>query len=117
MISFFVYMLRCVDGSFYVGNTDQLEIRMAQHHDGTFPDSYTHERRPVELVWFQEFPTRDEALNRERQIKGWSREKKIALVDENWDRVKALSESWETSKTPSTPALRASAQGEREGES
>jgi putative endonuclease len=111
---FVVYMLRCVDGSFYVGQTDQLEIRLVQHHDGAFPACYTFEKRPVELVWFEEFVSRDEALNRERQIKGWSRKKKIALMDQDWARVSAWSKGREMLGRPSTAPLRGSAQGERE---
>ncbi|MFO1269072.1 MAG: GIY-YIG nuclease family protein, partial [Rubrivivax sp.] len=61
MKPFFVYMLRCADGSYYVGHTDELERRIAQHRAGEIP-GYTHERRPVELVWSQEAATREEAL-------------------------------------------------------
>ncbi|MFO1295518.1 MAG: GIY-YIG nuclease family protein [Rubrivivax sp.] len=70
MKPFFVYMLRCADGSYYVGHTDELERRIAQHRAGEIP-GYTHERRPVELVWSQEAATREEALAAERQVKGW----------------------------------------------
>jgi predicted GIY-YIG superfamily endonuclease len=67
----------------------------------------------VELVWFDEFPTRDEALARERQLKGWSRKKKLALIEKDWARIKALSKGRERDGRPSTPPLRGSAQGER----
>jgi len=89
---FFVYMLRCADGSFYVGHTDELERRVAQHQAGEIP-GYTHERRPVELAWMQEVATRDEALAGELRVKGWSRAKKQALIDGDWARVSALARS------------------------
>ena len=68
------YMLRCADGSFYVGCTTDLEARMGDHQAGTH-SGYTATRRPVELVWAEEFQHLDE-----RQIKGWSRAKKQALI-------------------------------------
>ncbi|MFC3815466.1 GIY-YIG nuclease family protein [Lysobacter sp. GCM10012299] len=86
---FWTYMLRCADGSFYLGHTDDIERRMDQHHGGQHA-CYTQRRRPVTLVFSQEFPTREEALVAERQIKGWSRAKKLALIDGDWDRIKRL---------------------------
>ena len=88
-MSFWAYMLRCVDGSFYVGHSDDLESRIAQHHAGSLP-GYTHNRRPVKLVWSEEFPDRDQAFAAERQIKGWSRVKKQALIEGNWAAVSRL---------------------------
>ncbi|MEH3035915.1 MAG: GIY-YIG nuclease family protein [Sphingomonas adhaesiva] len=81
---FHAYLLRCSDGSYYAGHTDHLEHRVAQHQGGAIP-GYTHDRRPVELAWSQEFSTRDEALAAERRIKGWSRAKKEALIVSDWD--------------------------------
>ncbi|HEX6363306.1 MAG TPA: GIY-YIG nuclease family protein, partial [Albitalea sp.] len=99
MKPFFVYMLRCADGSYYVGHTDDLEHRVAKHHAGEI-QGYTSERRPVELVWAQETATREEALAAEQRIKGWSRAKKEALIAGDWDRVKQLARS--RSAGPST---------------
>ena len=82
-----VYILRCSDDSYYVGMTDNLELRFAQHQSGFDPKSYTHSRRPVELVWSQTFVTHDEAFQREHQIKGWSRAKKEALIRGDWDEI------------------------------
>ncbi len=90
MRPFFVYMLRCNDGSYYVGHTDDLELRMAQHHEGTF-GGHTSRKRPVELVWSDELGSRDEALEREMQLKGWTRAKKEALIAGDWGRIKRLS--------------------------
>lgn len=78
-MTFHAYMLRCADGSFYLGHTDDLERRIAQHHLGDIPGC-TQRRRPVELVWSQDFPSRIEALEAERRIKGWTRVKKEALI-------------------------------------
>ncbi len=72
-------MLQCADGHFYIGHTDNLEARFAAHQSGLI-GGYTQNRRPVALVWWQDFPTRTEAIAAERQIKGWSRAKKKALI-------------------------------------
>jgi len=86
---FWVYMLRCSDGSFYVGHTDELDRRMTQHDDGRYC-RWTRSRRPLQLVWSQEFATRDEAKTAEKKLKGWSRAKKQALVDGDLDRLSLL---------------------------
>jgi tRNA/rRNA methyltransferase len=80
MRPFYAYMLRCADESYYVGHTDDLEQRLAEHVAGLPSGSYTASRRPVSLVWSQEFPTREEALAAELRVKKWSRAKKEALV-------------------------------------
>lgn len=84
---FYVYILECFDGSYYTGHTDNLEMRIAAHENGSF-GGYTKEKRPLKVVFVQEFQTRDEAFAAERQIKGWSRNKKQALLIKNWDLVK-----------------------------
>jgi len=87
---FYVYILRCADGSFYTGHTDDLELRIAEHEAGAF-QGYTKKRLPVELVFADEFPSREDALDREKQIKGWSRAKKEALIAGDWEQLKCLS--------------------------
>ncbi len=82
-------MLKCADGHYYVGHTDNLEARFAGHQSGTI-GGYTHSRRPVELVWSETFGNREEAITAERQIKGWSRAKKRALIDGDWDLISEL---------------------------
>lgn len=86
---FWAYILHCVDNSYYTGHTDDLERRLAQHNLGTLP-CYTRKRRPLRLVYSQEFETRIEALSAERQIKGWSRAKKEALSAKDWKAVGRL---------------------------
>ena len=90
-LPFFAYMLRCADGAYYVGHTDDLGNRIAQHHHGQIP-GYTATRRPVELVWNDTFPSRIEALQAERKIKGWSRAKKAALIQGDWAAIQRLAQ-------------------------
>src|SRR3546814_12574991 len=76
--------------------TDNLEQRIAQHQSGEIA-GYTQKRRPVSLVWQQDFGTRDEALSAEQQIKGWSRKQKEALIAADWDMISQLaSKSFDT---------------------
>ena len=82
-------MLRCSDGTYYTGHTDDLDARVGAHQSGLV-DGYTQSRLPVELVWSQEFGERDEAFQAERQIKGWSRAKKEALIKGDWDSISRL---------------------------
>ena len=89
-MSFYAYMLRCSDGSYYVGHTDDLDSRIGAHQSGILT-GYTHKRRPVRLVWCQEFSERDQTFVSERQIKGWSRAKKEALIRGDWDAIQLLS--------------------------
>jgi predicted GIY-YIG superfamily endonuclease len=67
---YYVYILLCADGSNYTGSTSDLDMRLAQHQAGEDRQAYTYSRRPVELVWFDEFPSERDALERELQIKG-----------------------------------------------
>jgi predicted GIY-YIG superfamily endonuclease len=95
-MAFYAYMLRCCDGRYYAGSTDDLEARVAQHRSGHDPGCYTFKRRPLELVWSDSFSTRIEAKEAERRLKGWSRAKKEALIAGDWDRVKLLARSRQT---------------------
>ncbi len=88
-MDFYTYLLRCADGSYYAGHTDDLDLRFALHQAGDL-GGYTQTRRPVELVWSERFPDRDQAFGAERQIKGWSRAKKEALIRGDWAAVKLL---------------------------
>ena len=88
-MSFWVYILRCADNSYYTGHTDNLEERIAKHQAGEI-EGYTSTRLPVKLLFSEEFPTREEALACERQIKGWSRRKKEALMRGEWAEVSRL---------------------------
>ena len=105
-------MLRYADDSYYVGHTDELEARVAAHQSGLVP-GYTKKRRPVQLVWCQEFSERDEAFRAERQIKGWSRAKKEALIRGDWEGLQALSRKLFLRSSFDTPP-EAATQDERE---
>jgi putative endonuclease len=100
----FVYMLRCADKSYYVGSAtgDDLTKRIAEHQSGAYP-GYTWSRRPVSLVWSEYFDRITDAIAAERQIKGWSRAKKEALISGNWNSVKSLSRRRAGRPTP-TPS-------------
>ena len=87
---FWVYMLECLDQSYYIGHTDDLGKRIAQHEQGSFPTCFTYCRRPVKLVYSQECPTREQALTLEKKIKGWSRAKKSALIHDDWTEISRL---------------------------
>lgn len=89
MNCFYVYILRCNDGSYYVGHTDSIEKRIAEHDAGSYP-GYTQTRLPINLVYVQEFSTRDEAFNAEHQIKKWNRKKKEAIIENDWNSLKLL---------------------------
>lgn len=82
-------MLHCAGGAFYIGHTDDLDRRMGEHEAG-LASGFTRDRRPVKLVWAQDFSERIEALEMERRIKGWSRAKKMALIREDWAEVSRL---------------------------
>jgi predicted GIY-YIG superfamily endonuclease len=87
-MAFYVYILRCADGLYYTGHTDNVGSRLAAHEQGEIPGyTQTKTRRPVELVFAEEFPSRKDALGCERQIKGWSRAKKKALIARDWARL------------------------------
>jgi putative endonuclease len=108
----FVYILRCHDGSYYVGTTrKELEARVAEHNSGLL-GGYTALRRPVVLVFSENFEKISDAISAERKIKGWSRAKKEALIRSDWQTVQLLSkrrQSYRSRTTPSfeTPAARA----------
>jgi predicted GIY-YIG superfamily endonuclease len=87
--TFWIYILKCSDGSYYTGHTDDLEPRIAAHQTGAIK-SYTSRRLPVRLVYSEQFTTRAEALEQERRIKGWSRAKKEALIRSDWVELSKL---------------------------
>ena len=85
-----VYILKCSDGSYYTGSTNNLELRLAQHAAGE-GSQWMRSRLPVHLAFAQDFPSEHEAFLCERQIKGWSRVKKEALIRGDFDALVALS--------------------------
>ena len=95
---FWTYILHCNGGYFYTGHTDDLERRTFEHETGAIP-GFSRDHMPVKLVWSQEFTTREEAKAAEKQIKGWSRMKKLALIRGDWD---AISHHARSKGSPST---------------
>ncbi len=97
----FVYMLRCRDGKYYVGSArgdwGALERRVSEHNAGIYC-GFTKSRRPVELVWHQEFQQVTDAIAVERQLKGWSRAKKEALIGGDWALVSQLARNYAESR-------------------
>jgi putative endonuclease len=96
-----VYIVRCSDGSYYVGSTrTTLEGRIAQHNAGTF-DGYTARRRPVTFVFSQEFDSITDAIAAERQLKGWRRAKKEALIRGETEALRELAKAYAERCNPS----------------
>ena len=84
---FYVYILKCGDSSYYVGQTDDLDNRIAEHQAGIGCD-WTRRRRPLELVYHERFHTRDEAKAAEARLKPWSKAKKEAFIRGDWSGLK-----------------------------
>jgi putative endonuclease len=86
-----VYILLCSDGSYYTGITRRdVEERVSEHTQGLDPTCYTFARRPISIVFAASFERVDEAVSFERQIKGWSRAKKEALIRGEYETLPAL---------------------------
>lgn len=84
-----MYLLRCADNSLYCGETPDLAMRERNHNEGR-GGSYTSKRRPVRMIYAEQFASRSDALKREQQIKGWTREKKEALIARDLNRLKKV---------------------------
>lgn len=92
MKPFFVYLLKCSDGSYYAGHTDDIDKRLFEHNNDLFGTAaYTSSRKRLMLVYHEPFGTRDEALTAEMKIKKWNRKKKEALITGDWDLLRDLS--------------------------
>ncbi len=90
MKSYFVYILKCRDNSYYTGITNDPNKRIWEHNEGLIKNSYTHSRRPVTLVYSNEFNKVYDAISAEKQIKGWKRKKKEALINRDFDLIHEL---------------------------
>ena len=96
MPSGYLYILRCADNSYYIGSSTNLETRLAAHRDAAGGSDYTIRRLPITLVFSEEFPTLHDAFLAERQVKGWSRAKKEALIRRDYAALPEL--SWSTTR-------------------
>ncbi|MFZ4799220.1 MAG: GIY-YIG nuclease family protein [Bacteroidia bacterium] len=93
MNTYFVYILKCSDDSFYIGVTNNLEIRLSQHESGLDIYAFTYNKRPLVLVYQESYSDINQAILREKQLKGWSRKKKEALIDGDLELLKVLSKN------------------------
>jgi putative endonuclease len=89
----YMYILECADGSYYTGSTKYLDLRLQQHQMGEGAN-HTKKRLPVKLVYYEEFSRIDEAFYREKQVQGWSRKKKEALIKGATDELRVLSRNY-----------------------
>jgi len=90
-----VYILKCSDNTYYTGLSLDVDPRLFEHETGFYPNSYTASRRPVKLMWMDDFPDFEQAFEVERQIKGWSRKKKEALIAGDFNLLHELAQSKE----------------------
>jgi predicted GIY-YIG superfamily endonuclease len=86
-MAYYVYILMCADGTYYTGYTTDLTRRVKQHQSGSIPRAYTKARRPVELVWAQEFESKEEARTNEKKIKSWSTARKETVIQNDRQRT------------------------------
>ena len=90
IFNYFVYIVKCSDHSYYTGVTNNVERRIFEHNTSTDESSYTFDKRPIELVYYEAFKDVNQAIAFEKQIKGWTRKKKEALIENNWEKIKEL---------------------------
>jgi len=99
---FYVYILKCSDDSFYIGITNDIKRRLEEHNSDKNIFAYTFIRKPLELVWVEQFTTPNEAISKEKQLKGWSRKKKLALINKDWEQLIDFSKNYTQNKKSST---------------
>lgn len=87
---YYVYILKCADKTYYTGITSNLEKRVFEHQNGKHIESYTYKRRPLELAFFAEFTQVEFAIDSEKQIKKWSKAKKEALINDEYEKLPNL---------------------------
>jgi putative endonuclease len=100
-----VYMLQCADGRYYVGSYrgHDVETRVGEHNAGIHPDAWTCKRRPVKLVWCQEFQRITDAIAVEQQMKRWRRAKKEAVIRGEWSALPELAAAYARKAQRDTP--------------
>ena len=89
-----MYILQCRDNSYYTGVTNNIERRLFDHQQGIDPKAYTFKRRPVQLVFYETFNDINQAIAFEKQVKGWRREKKEAIINGDWNKLPELSKAY-----------------------
>jgi putative endonuclease len=88
---YFVYILKCSDNTYYTGVTNNIERRLQEHQEGENKTAYTYKRKPVALVFYEEFSNIEFAIEKEKQIKKWSKKKKEALINDEYNLLPNLS--------------------------
>ena len=91
MKSYFVYILKCSDGSYYTGITNDLDRRVAEHNEGNDTNAFVYKRRPVKLVWYTSYGDVRNAIALEKKLKGWNKRKKEALIRGDFNALPNLS--------------------------
>jgi putative endonuclease len=99
----FTYIIECRNKSFYIGSTRNLEKRIWEHEQG-LGAKFTAKKLPMKLVYCEEYERIDDAFYREKQIQGWSRKKKMALIDRDFEKVARFSKSYTSASKPNTSA-------------
>ena len=97
---YFVYIVECSDKSYYTGFTSNLDKRIVEHNSGAHDNSYTFRRRPIKLRWYEQFTDPKHAIAIEKKIKGWSRKKKKALIEEKWEDLVEFSRNYRNRNKP-----------------
>jgi putative endonuclease len=93
MNTYYVYILKCADNSYYIGVSNDMERRLKEHNEGIDRKCYTYNKRPLVLVFLKEFNDINNAIAFEKQIKGWSRKKKEAIIENRWEDLPELSKN------------------------
>lgn len=92
MKSYYIYIIKCADGLLYTGFTNNIDKRFQEHQDGRNKNAFTHKRRPLELIFHQEFNDVEQAIYFEKKLKKWSAKKKLALANGNYEILQILAE-------------------------
>jgi putative endonuclease len=92
MHDYYVYILECADKSYYVGVTNDIDRRLIEHNTGINKKAYTYSRRPVVVKYVEHFQYINDAIRWEKQVKGWNRLKKEALIRGDWQALKVLAQ-------------------------
>lgn len=91
--NYYVYIVQCNGGLYYTGITNNIERRIVEHNEGINPNCFTYQRRPVVLKYYEHFQNIQNAITWEKQLKGWSRKKKEALFNNDFETIKQLAKS------------------------
>ena len=100
---YYIYIIKCNDGLLYTGITNNLDRRFQEHQQGLNKSSFTFKRRPLELIFYQDFNDVKQAIYFEKRIKRWSQKKKIALANEDFDMNQILAECRNFTHSKYTP--------------